>query len=171
VQEWREAAGQLDGTRRESVGTDRGDDAPEYGHRGDSGRNRRHRGAGKCIGTAAGQPDHAEALGAEGVGDMGDVCRPVGHRFVGVWVGQAGTRAADHDDAQAESFCCATAEQWELAPATGCAVEPQHRGTRRIAELREAEAAAGGQVEAALGAWLLDPGYTNGVPYQVGHSD
>ena len=61
----------------------------------------------------------------------------------------------------------ATAEQRKLAPPAGCAVEPQHRLSRRVAELGEAETPTGGQVEAALGAWLLDAGNPEWVPPPV----
>ena len=107
---------------------------------------------------------------ADGVGDMRHVRRPVGHRLIGMRVRQPRARSSHSNHAQAELLGGATADQRKLAPAAGGAVEPQHRLPRRVAELGEAETTAGGQVEAALGAWLLDARNAEGVPHRVGHS-
>ena len=75
-----------------------------------------------------------------------------------------------HHHAEAELFGGATAEQRKLPAAAGCAVEPQHQVSRRIAELGEAKTASVRQVEAALGARLCDAWYAEGVPHRVGQS-
>src|SRR4029077_10037193 len=84
-------------------------------------------------------------------------------------VRQSRTRSPDHDHAQAKLLGGATAEHRKLPAAAGCAVAPQHRGPRGVAELGEAKAPAGGQVEATLGARLFDAKYMHGVSHRVGH--
>ena len=109
TQEWGEAAGQFDGAGCERIRADGGDDAPEDSHGRDAACESGCRGAGRRVRAAAGEADNAEFLGAEGVGHVRDVRRPVGHRLIGMRVGQAGTRSPHRDDAQAEPVGGATA--------------------------------------------------------------
>src|SRR5829696_6484623 len=83
---------------------------------------------------------------------MSHVGGPVGHRVVGVRVGQPGTGSFHQNDAQTELFGGAPTEKRKLAPATGRAVEPQHHLARRITVFCIAQSTAVGQVQASFGA-------------------
>ena len=82
-----EAAGQVDGAGGGGVRSDRRRHAAHHGHGRDPTGERGRPGAGQGVGAPAGEPDDAQPLGVEGVGHLGGVGGPVGHRIVGVRVG------------------------------------------------------------------------------------
>jgi hypothetical protein len=132
---------------------------------GVAARKPRRRGAGqKRVRATAGQADDAQPFGVQGVCHLSDVGGPVDHRAVGVRVGKTRTRSLHHDDPQAEVLSGTPAEERELAPAAGSAMEPQHHRAGRIAVLGVAQPTPSREVEAPFGARLLDVGHAEGVP-------
>lgn len=164
----RHLAGQRDCAAARGIGSYRWCDAAEHGDGGDAVLERGHPGARQRVRSAAGQPDDAELVGTEHVGNMGHVGGPVADPLVAVGIAEPRPGTLDQNDPQPEFLGGAPPDDRELPATARGAVEPEHDGTGRIAELGVAEASPVWEEERTLGARRLAAGDARWMAPRVG---
>ncbi len=99
---------------------------------------------GQGVGSAAGDPEDREAVDSEGIGECGDILRPVAEAAAGTRVGEADAGTLRREDARAPLLRVGV-EVGGLVAAARPAVEEEHGTPAGVAVLGVAQLAAIGQ--------------------------